>query len=455
METSSPESSRLELFDSARTISPPLLKRILPLRIVKRSDSDYGEPDTDLDDHAPRKCSQETDESRGSVPEPPGGERQLAIPKIRGHRISRQFESFAEIDESHAPLVNKEYFSEATKYTAYDSHSIPKTGFRSLNSRHKSNIRDCRINESVRSRHSPRLRGKAFTKSDVGFRDQFAFLTSRRTMPTAYRPFPGLINFIHGPGTTKDSVERQLSPSTPCAESEAFVDPFTSSLRFNDHGSPPIIPILVPIVCVTPDARVIDTGYHNFWVAVEVTADLHRPGEESRDRLETITPRSHDSTRSEEHGATVPGFLYDLHIEVESTHNSRVLEVVEHDASPNIFTAGSKALVLVNVELDLTNFSRLRGHIRSRSDELMEDLENQLGSLQYEYLKVNLVYRHSIFSSAAVFPGNASSIGGITKSDTKIRTDFTAAINRYDAASPWSPPPAPAPNRLVGVIAAH
>ncbi|KAJ4421843.1 hypothetical protein N0V82_003542 [Gnomoniopsis sp. IMI 355080] len=119
------------------------------------------------------------------------------------------------------------------------------------------------------------------------------------------------------------------------------------------------------------------------------------------------------------------------------------------------FAAGSKALVLVNIELDLTNFSRLRGHIRSRSDELMEDLENELGSAQCEYLKVNLTYRHTAFSSTTVLPSGVTSSSDITKSDTKICTSFTAAINRYNAASLWSPPPVPTPNRLVKVIAAH
>lgn len=104
----------------------------------------------------------------------------------------------------------------------------------------------------------------------------------------------------------------------------------------------------------------------------------------------------------------------------------------------------------MNLELEVANFSRLRGHIRSRSDDLMEDLENQLGSAQCEYLNINLTYRHSAFSSPA-----AGIDSGMTKSQTKLRTTFTAAINRYNAASPWSPPPAPTPNRLMGIIAAH
>lgn len=119
------------------------------------------------------------------------------------------------------------------------------------------------------------------------------------------------------------------------------------------------------------------------------------------------------------------------------------------------FISGSKSLVLVNVELDLTDLSRLKGHTRSQSDELLEDLENQLGSAECEYLNINLVYRHSVFSSATALPGSVTSSSGIINPDTKICTAFTAIITRYNAASPWSPPPAPTPNRLVGIIAAH
>lgn len=109
MEASPLESPGLELPHPARPISPPQLKCILPLRIIKRSDSSCGGPDADIDDDAPRKCSRETDESRGSAPEPPGGDMPLTIPKIRGNRTSQIFGSFDAIDESPVPLGRQPY----------------------------------------------------------------------------------------------------------------------------------------------------------------------------------------------------------------------------------------------------------------------------------------------------------------------------------------------------------
>lgn len=121
--------------------------------------------------------------------------------------------------------------------------------------------------------------------------------------------------------------------------------------------------------------------------------------------------------------------------------------IVEH----RNFTAGHGALVLANVELDVASSPKLRGHIRSQSDELMDDLEHQLGSMQCEYMKVNLIYRHSAFSFVSVTGDN----NNIIKPQTKIWTTFTASLTQHNVTSPWSPPPAPTPNRLMRIIAAH
>lgn len=197
--------------------------------------------------------------------------------------------------------------------------------------------------------------------------------------------------------------------------------------------------ILVPEVRVTPDTKVVDYGYHNLWVAIEVE------------------------------GTGGYGTMYEVNVDVEATAHSNVLEVIKNYSAPSTLGPGSRLLVLANVELRLSNYSVLRGHVRSQSDELMEDLEHHLGSSQCEYLKVNLIYRHTAFPSTA--PAEPSSVtdgsgadtsntgntgaGGVAGPQTKIRTTFSASITRHNAASPWSPPPAPAPSRLAGIVAAH
>lgn len=123
----------MELYDPHETTpTPPAsMRRVLPLRIVKRSDSssalgrddghghDHGCYDRDvnvggLDDRPPRTCSRETDESRGSAPEPPEGERQLTIPKLRGSRGGQMLGGGAgpdDVDETPVPLGRDPYVS--------------------------------------------------------------------------------------------------------------------------------------------------------------------------------------------------------------------------------------------------------------------------------------------------------------------------------------------------------
>lgn len=209
----------------------------------------------------------------------------------------------------HKIFVVSSFSNAAPKYTTYDSHSIPMTNCLPFDSSHYNhNILDEHTNGSLRSRHSPRLRDKAYTKSDVAFRDRFAFLASKRTVPTSYRPFPGPANFVHGSGLTKLSAERELLSLIPCGESDASDDPFTSPTWPDSQACSQI---LAPIVCVTPDTRVIDMGCHNLWVAVEVAAILHRPEDEDRNSLENITRQLQASTHPDKLGEFIRNRIID------------------------------------------------------------------------------------------------------------------------------------------------
>lgn len=252
-------------------------------------------------------------------------------------------------------------------------------------------------------------------------------MSPRQGMSPPYRPFPGLLG---------DIIQRSRT-SHKLVRSE-WEDP---SLTYLPGDPPRTWSILLPEVRITPDTKVINYGYHNFWVAIEVE------------------------------GIGGCGSLYDIKVDVEATAHSSVLEVIENYSAPSTLALGSRLLVLANVDLRLPNYSRLMGHVRSQSDELMEDLEHQLGSAACDYLNVNLIYRHTAFSpgpndddpsdndgnvaAGGGGGGGSSNTTGVTGAQTKIRTTFTASITRHNAASPWSPPPAPAPNRLVGIIAAH
>lgn len=238
-------------------------------------------------------------------------------------------------------------------------------------------------------------------------------------MSPPYRPFPGLLGDIIQRSRTSNALVARGDSDGPL------------HLPRNEHGD---CSILVPEVRVTPDTKTVDHGYHNFWVAIEVE------------------------------GTGDCGSMYDVRVDVEATAHSSVLEVIKNYSAPGTLAPGSRLLVLANVELRTSpSYSLLRGHVRSQSDELMDDLEHHLGSAQCDYLRVNLIYRHTAFPSFMTPAGPDNSDNddgntagcGVTGSQTKVRTTFTASITRHNSASPWSPPPAPAPSRLAGIIAAH
>ncbi|KAF3767590.1 hypothetical protein M406DRAFT_328662 [Cryphonectria parasitica EP155] len=404
------------------------MKHVRPLRIVKRPDSVCGVSVGNVDDQASRRSSQETNKSRGSAPDPPGGDRPLTLPKTRGHRNSRLFGNLDNVDETPVPLGRGPYLSKG--YEGYCGAEGLSMNGRACppDSCNSQATWDAHAMDSFRPRHSPKLRGRGLVRSAAGFRDQFSILNSQQAISTAHCPFPGLIDIIQRSKTANSLSCREPSPLALCNDGEVSDDPFTTPTRHTDYDIE-LGTLLVPDVRITPETRVVDTGYQSFWIAVEISARLHRPDHGLEDSAEDHIPRSQRPFSSVGFD-TKSDVLHDVQVEVESTSKSRVLEVIEHEASPN-------------------------GHVRSQSDELMEDLEDHLGSAQCEYLKVNIIYRHSVFSSM-LDPASLSGLNsGVVSSQTRLRTTFTAAIARYNAASPWSPPPAPTPNRLLGIIAAH
>lgn len=106
MESHAPDSTQLGFHDTEQSGTSPELKRILPLRIVKRSDSTCGD---DADDRPCRRCSQSTTESRGSAPDSTEGERQLTLPKVRGSRNSQVYSDLDDVDETPVPLGREAY----------------------------------------------------------------------------------------------------------------------------------------------------------------------------------------------------------------------------------------------------------------------------------------------------------------------------------------------------------
>ncbi|KAK4039035.1 hypothetical protein C8A01DRAFT_37010 [Parachaetomium inaequale] len=219
--------------------------------------------------------------------------------------------------------------------------------------------------------------------------------------------------------------------------------------------SPPYFPdtaVLVPRIVVTPEHGTVDEGTVTVWVAVQLSAQVCRTlGPEQGHSTATDYRLSPDALRY--------GFLYDVSTELLPAGKSTIIEVLDDKACAKILHPGSRLLFVAHVRLEPAARRRPRTHVRQKSDDLIEDLEHELGGTVTEYLQVRVAYRHSGFPQ--IHKQTAGAVGttapdGISTVQTIIQTTATAAIKRHNSASPWSPPPSlPRPNPLFEVIASH
>lgn len=298
MEAFAPESPRLELLGPARYNTPPTMRHVLPLRIVKRSDSGSVKSSLDMGHHVPRHCSHGTDESRGSAPEPHGGDRQLTVPKIRGHRHSHMFESLDDLDGTPEPLDRQRYASKDlyTSHLEHKGYDASVRGGVPSDLRHGHSGRNAHAVSSFQSRNPTRPREEEFKNSTVGLRDPFAFWNSQQAKHNGPRPFPRAMEIGQRSHTADSFPHREPSLLTLRTHETASDDPhFPSNYQKQRYLEPGAL--VVPSVRFVPDARVVDSGYHNFWVAIEVSARLNRHGPHvPTDSSQGTTPLSGSST---------------------------------------------------------------------------------------------------------------------------------------------------------------
>lgn len=120
----------------------------------------------------------------------------------------------------------------------------------------------------------------------------------------------------------------------------------------------------------------------------------------------------------------------------------------------------STILLLVHFQLARKKPNQARNTSFSTiSDELIEDLEQHLGTSSLEYLHVQLRYSHPAFSPLDSADPSSSALPqgtGISSSQTRLETNVVAKIGRNNQASQWSPrQPSPAPNPLFRIAATH
>lgn len=116
--------------------------------------------------------------------------------------------------------------------------------------------------------------------------------------------------------------------------------------------------------------------------------------------------------------------------------------------------AGSGVLLLAQIRFKPENRLAANGrkqHVRQTSEELIEDLEMQLGDFPMETMHIKVSYSHS------AFPENPSTetLDGVSAVHSRMETMAMATVKRHDSRSPWSPPAERSPERLLPLIERH
>lgn len=92
---------------------------------------------------------------------------------------------------------------------------------------------------------------------------------------------------------------------------------------------------------------------------------------------------------------------------------------------------------------------------KNQSDQLLKDLELQLGATSQEYMQIQLKYSHSGFPTRDIGKDPMSRDGGCIEVRTTIETTATALVMQQNTRSLWSPRSAPTNSPIVDIVAKH
>ncbi|KAJ3508343.1 hypothetical protein NM208_g15834 [Fusarium decemcellulare] len=221
---------------------------------------------------------------------------------------------------------------------------------------------------------------------------------------------------------------------------------FTTFIQTYFRGNEPCTPVAA-----------VESDIH---VAIEVSSRLWPvPGIETKPGSRWKLPGQFmDSGGPSEHDQREDpydfGGFYDLDVQVKSTAKSFIGRVLQDESFPlSTLHSGSSILLLAEAQIDVKPEigKEKPGNYRQKSDDLMEDLEVELGDSRVEYIEVHLSYCHSALPISKDVDIADNSMLSV---QSKVKTVATASIKLHNTMSPWAPPP-PSPNPLFPIIERH
>ncbi|KAM4056842.1 hypothetical protein HRG_003705 [Hirsutella rhossiliensis] len=215
--------------------------------------------------------------------------------------------------------------------------------------------------------------------------------------------------------------------------------------------------VLSPYISVVSQCTGQEAGRQSAWATVEVSGRLSRipssrspSGSGAQPLVSRGSFVDHQLDRFFEFGC-----LYDLSVEILPTTESAIVQVVQEQAFPTTIHAGSSVILLVHVQIDSEKGKQRSGtgHVRQKSDELIEDLELELGSSAVGFMHIRVSYSHSAFPEQV---GAEPDAGGVSGLRSRMETTATASlVKQHNAFSMWSPRPEPLQSHILPLVQRH
>ncbi|KAF4975813.1 hypothetical protein FZEAL_7432 [Fusarium zealandicum] len=315
---------------------------------------------------------------------------------------------------------------------------------------------------TVRKKRQGQTLSRAKLPSSNASPSSFCSLPAGYGMSRSVKPRPPLANIFdqalasastasspssfHAPGREED----QPPPSRPCPSLDGL-----APLR-----QPRLVCVLVPHVVITPQVTALEGGQHDLWAAIEIIGRLWPVAKKRAEpgprlgRSDLFKDQAGLSEYDQRGGPFEFGRLDNLSVQVRPTANSSLIRVLQNQTFPMALPPGSSILLLAQVQINVKPATRKKksGHCRQISDDLIEDLETELGGSQMGYMEVQLSYRHPAFPTSRDVDITGDRISSI---QSKIETAATASVKLHNSMSPWSPVPASTSNPLLPLIEKH
>ncbi|KAI1436078.1 hypothetical protein GGR50DRAFT_693461 [Xylaria sp. CBS 124048] len=219
-------------------------------------------------------------------------------------------------------------------------------------------------------------------------------------------------------------------PSSEYVE-EADSEPFESRSSMQIDTSilstpaPPIddCHLLVPRISITPEVEMSNNAISMAWVAIEISVQLSRPYHDTArhpyvdESLVTSPPRAGSVSRF--------GYIYDLQVDVLPVPQTVIIQVLQ-DNNKKSLSLGSTMLVLARIQIDRRRLTQASKPTAPKPDELIADIEKQLGAALFKCLQVRLRYKHSGFAAL----DQAVPTAGTMDYQTRLETTVSGVIEQ-------------------------